>query len=256
MRSQITPSPPIIDPYGQRLLDLLRLHECSLHRIRRHISLNLISYLRSGFKGFNTGNWIMGWTGRTSLHGPFGPLIHFLCSTFCSHALVLSIPSHPKNVHRKSQRIGPVNSLCAAHVVTLSDIHSSPLLDRGENKKIKSEVWTLSGVQTAFWMFKGAPAARKMDHWSKGIVNPNLFHLLKSRWWMTCWKTKNRRLATRYLQGGRSVIISLPFLPILCDKTGYVSLFWGSIYRQRCTKRWSSFAKQQPGTARQKLHAT
>ena len=152
MRSQITPSPPIIDPYGQRLLDLLRLHECSLHRIRRHISLNLISYLRSGFKGFNTGNWIMGWTGRTSLHGPFGPLIHFLCSTFCSHALVLSIPSHPKNVHRKSQRIGPVNSFCGAHGVTLSDIHSSPLLDWCENKKIRvkqSEVWTLSRVRPA-----------------------------------------------------------------------------------------------------------
>ena len=27
----------------------------------------------------------MGWTDSTVLHGPFSPLFHFLCYTFCSH---------------------------------------------------------------------------------------------------------------------------------------------------------------------------
>ena len=36
MRSQITPSPPIIDPYGQRLLQLLRISRCCEYKLWRH----------------------------------------------------------------------------------------------------------------------------------------------------------------------------------------------------------------------------
>ena len=35
--------------------------------------------LPSGCKRFNTGNWIMGWMGRTTMHGSFGPLFNFPC---------------------------------------------------------------------------------------------------------------------------------------------------------------------------------
>ena len=47
--------------------------------------MQLVHLVPSGCKRFTTENGMVGWMGRTSLHGSFGPLLHFPCWTFFRH---------------------------------------------------------------------------------------------------------------------------------------------------------------------------
>ena len=47
---------------------------------------------------------MMGCAGHMSLHGPFGPLLHFICLTFQSHSELVGKPKQYENVQYSAKR--------------------------------------------------------------------------------------------------------------------------------------------------------